>query len=237
MKRSDQWPVAGGRCGGRSDRRPVVGGQYGLGPGRRFRRMLLFILLTLVSGHWPLATLLAHESPIDHIDRTVQIFVQDGKLHLSYRFRCEERQVMLQLLQMDKNGDGKISDAEREAWFREVASNLVKQLHVEVDGRAMELEQLGTVRLDPDLSQTYEFVSPIQDLSVGEHKGLFTDEFSRAHPGQYKWSPRQINANGIDIDATEAPGLELQGSHPAMIVINLKILVRAIAATQPATKP
>ena len=201
---------------------------------RSMRRAIFLLGLILCA-----APLFAHESPIDHIDRTVQIYVQDAKVHLTYRFRCEERQVMLQLLQMDKNGDGKISDEERDAWFKNIADTLTKQLKVEIDGKTYPLTQLGNVRLDPDMSQTYEFVSPIEALAVGEHKGRFTDEFSRTHPGQYRWSPRQINANGIDIDASEAPGLEQQGPHPAMIVINLKVLVRALptATTQPTTKP
>src|SRR4051794_11994043 len=30
---------------------------------------------------------LAHDSPVDHVDRTVQIFVEDARLHVIYRFR------------------------------------------------------------------------------------------------------------------------------------------------------
>ena len=89
----------------------------------------------------------AHDSPIDHVDRVVQIYVAGGRLHVHYRFRCEERQVLLQLHQMDKNGDGKISDEERDAYFSGVAQQLLKQLHVEFDGEPLPLAIDGPVHL------------------------------------------------------------------------------------------
>lgn len=191
-------------------------------------------------GLLPLSALLAHESPIDHVDRIVTIFIEAGRLHVIYRFRCEERQVLLQLNQMDTDRDGKISDEERNAYFGTVAKELTKQFQVEVDGHALTLKSDGQVELAPDLSQTYALSSPIGELSAGTHTGRFSDGYSRAHPGPYRWRPRQINHNGIDVDAVAAPGLENIGPHPAMIVVNLKITVRpgvsSPASTQPASQ-
>lgn len=185
----------------------------------------------------PPSALLAHESPIDHVDRIVTIFIEAGRLHVMYRFRCEERQVLLQLNQMDKNRDGAISDEERNAYFGATAEELTNQLHVEVDGQALTLKSDGPVQLAPDLSQTYALSAPINELSAGTHAGRFSDDYSRAHPGPYRWRPRQINHNGIDVDAVAAPGLENIGPHPAMIVVNLNITVRPGTSSPASTQP
>jgi hypothetical protein len=140
---------------------------------------------------------------------------------------------MLQLQQMDTNGDGKISDSERAAYFASVAERLTKELHIEIDGRALQLSSDFPVRLAPALSQTYHLTAPLLALPVGAHTGKFSDDFSRTHPGPYWWSPRQINRNGIEVDA-DRPKLEELGPHPAMIVVNLRITVRPMPTTQPA---
>ena len=212
---------------------PLYSGERAGVRGRMAKRALvLFAFVACIAS--PLS---AHDSPIDHIDRVVQIYADAGRLHLIYRYRCEERQVLLQLHQMDTNHDGKISDEERDAYFGHIADQLTHQLHVEVDGRALPLTVDGPVQLAPDLGQTYHLSAPLGNLSEGSHTGKFSDDFSRTHPGSYRWSPRQFDRNGIDIDAIEAPGLEQMGPHPAMIVVKLSIVVRPRASTQPTTQP
>jgi hypothetical protein len=166
----------------------------------------------------------AHESPIDHVDRVVQVYIEEGLVHVVYRFRCEERQVMLQLFRMDKNSDGKISDDERAAWFEKEAKDITARLRLEIDGKPLTLTA-DSPSLAPDLSQTYHFTAPLPALSPGDHSGKFTDEFSREHPGDYRWRARDVNTNGYEVAATQAPGLEQLGPHPAMIVVNLRIRV------------
>ena len=170
----------------------------------------------------------AHESPIDHIDRVVKIYIEDGKVHLVYRIRLQERQVFFQLQQMDLDADGIISDAERNAYFKKIANQLTKDLRLEIDGKPMTLVSEHPVRLSPDLSQTYHLTAPLAALPVGNHTGRFVDDFSRTHPGDYLWTPRQINRNGIEVDAVDAPGIERLGAHPAMIFMNLRIVVREV---------
>ena len=46
------------------------------------------------------------------------------------------------------------------------------------------------VRLSPDLCQTYHLTAPLAELSPGVHPGKFSDDFSRTHPGAYRWHPR-----------------------------------------------
>ncbi len=196
-------------------------------------RTIAITALAVVTSLTP--ALRAHESPIDHVDRILQIYIEAGRIHVIYRFRCEERQVMLQLNQMDRNRDGKISDEERDAWFGAVADRLAKQLHIELDGRDLSLTCDGPVKLAPDLSQTYELSAAVGDLTTGSHHGKFSDDYSRIHPGPYRWRPRQINRNGIDVEAVAAPGLEVIGPHPAMIIVNLDVTVGLIPTSVPTT--
>jgi hypothetical protein len=169
----------------------------------------------------------AHDSPIDHVDRVVQMYVEGGRLHVVYKFRIEERQAMLQLHRMDADRDGKISEAERQSYFAAVTAELAKQLKVEVGGRELKLTSDAAVKLSADLSQSFRWRAPRGELAAGAHAGKLTDDFSRTHPGPYRYSPRMVEKGAVRVEVGEGPKLEQSGGHPAMIVLNFRVLVGA----------
>jgi hypothetical protein len=183
--------------------------------------------LTIVTLSILASAALAHDSPIDHVDRVVQMRVEDGRLHVVYKFRVEERQAMLQLHRMDVDRDGKISEAERQTYFAGVSAELVKQLKVEVGGRELKLAIDGPVKLSADLSQTFRLSAPLGELAAGTHVGKLTDDFSRTHPGPYRYSPRAVEKGAVRVEVGEGPKLEQAGGHPAMIVLNFRVVVGA----------
>jgi hypothetical protein len=183
-------------------------------------RWVFILLISTTPAH-------AHDSPIDHVDRVVQMYVEDGRLHLIYRFRIEERQAMLQLHRMDADRDGKISDAERDAYFASISAELLKQLKVEVDGRELKFASDGPVKLSADLSQTFRLSAPLGALAAGTHVGKLTDDFSRTHPGPYRYSPGAVENGNVRVEVGEGPKLEQVGGHPAMIVLNFRVAVGA----------
>lgn len=174
----------------------------------------------------------AHESPVDHFDRVVQIYIDEGKLHLIYKLHPQERQAMFQLQKMDANNDGQISDHERDAYFQAVYARLAQQLTIEIDGKRFQLSAADSVKLSPDLTQTFHMTAPIAALPAGTYKGRFIDDYSRTNPGEFVWRPRQLNKNGIEVDAIDAPVAEKNASHPTMIAIHLKIVVSAPKSPQ-----
>ena len=155
------------------------------------------------------------------------MYVEDGRLHLIYKFRIEERQAMLQLHRMDTDRDGKISDGERAAYLAGVTAELSKQLKVEIAGRELKLTSDGPVKLSADLSQTFRLSAPLGEPGAGPHVGRLTDDFSRTHPGPYRYSPRAVERGPVRVEVGEGPKLEQVGGHPATIVLNFRVVAGA----------
>ena len=76
------------------------------------------LYLLALSGFLVSLNSVAHESPIDHVDRLVKVWLADDGLHLSYRMRISERQALLQLRAVDTDRDGKISSTESGTFFK-----------------------------------------------------------------------------------------------------------------------
>ena len=166
----------------------------------------------------------AHESPVDHVGRTLRMWVEGDRLHLEYRLQLTERAALLQLARIDTDRDGKISDAEREAFFAGFASQLAGRFHVQIDGRPLELQPDASVQLDPGLGQTYRFTAPIASLATGKHAGQFIDDYSRAYPGPYRW--RQVPAtNRVTILLPDPAATQPTQSHPDILVLDFELAV------------
>ena len=129
----------------------------------------------------------AHESPVDHVDREFRLWVAEGRLHLSYRLQLAERAALLQLHQMDKDADGRISQAERDAYFTTQAERLGRGFTLELAGRALALTPSSPVQCDARLGQTFTFQTPQVALAPGRHAGRLADAHARAYPGPFRW--------------------------------------------------
>lgn len=130
---------------------------------------------------------IAHESPVDHVDREFRLWVAEGRLHLSYRLQLTERAALLQLHQMDTDTDGQISQAEREVFFTTQAERLGHGFTLELAGRTLALIPSAPVQCDARLGQTFTFQTTLPALAPGRHAGRLADAHARAYPGPFRW--------------------------------------------------
>jgi len=170
----------------------------------------------------------AHESPIDHVERELDLSVKDDQLLLRYRLRYSERALLLQIHQMDGNADGELSASETAAFFTAHAAMLAALFTVQVEGRAVKFQPVGAMRPDARLGQTYEFSAPLGNLAAGRHPGSFLDGYSRIYPGAFRWrrpgegSPRATRVEPL-IPPEAARSSPQQ--HPAWLELKFEIVV------------
>src|SRR4051812_7055021 len=107
--------------------------------------LILAIAVVLLAPIRPLA----HESPVDHVDRSIRIWIDGETIFLCYKLQLSERAAMMQLKDMDTDADGVVSNRERDAYFAAFSANLAKQLRVQIDERALELKPSGKAELLP----------------------------------------------------------------------------------------
>lgn len=182
---------------------------------------LVFVMMT------PLKPL-AHESPVDHVDRGIKIWITGGIIHLSYQLQLSERAAMMQLNKMDSDADGIISDRERDAFFAPFSESLAKQLHLQVGEKQVEMKPDGAAKLLPQFRQVYRFSGTLGALEKGKHFGKLIDDYSRSYPGAYRWDGPK---NGMSetgepiVTVTEAPKAVEAAGHPGVLVLKFEVAV------------
>lgn len=168
----------------------------------------------------------AHESPIDHVEREYQFQIKDGQLVMSYRLETTDRATLMELKQMDGNGDGKIADAERDAFLAKKADMIAKKFTLEVDNQPLKLSPVGPVVRDRKLGQTYLFSAPLPKLKPGTYSGKLVDGYSREYPGAFRWKalpePPTGNLRVNPLTPSEKPG---SPAHPPWIELNFEVVV------------
>jgi hypothetical protein len=170
---------------------------------------------------------LAHESPVDHVDRAIRIWIDGDSIFLRYQLQLSERAAMMQLKDMDADGDGAVSDRERDAFFSAAAAKLAPQLRIDLAERAVELKPSGRVELLPQFRQVYLFSAPVGALKSGTHAGKLSDAYSRNYPGVYRWdSAKERASSGPRVLAVEAPKSQESAGHPAVLVLKFNIVVQ-----------
>jgi hypothetical protein len=156
----------------------------------------------------------AHESPVDHVERTLRMWVKDGRLHFSYRIELTERSVLIQLHRMDKDGNGRISQSEKAEYFTTFRKAIAGQLEVTIGERRLPLRPDGDVKLSPGLRQTYTFSSPLPEALNGKMSGKLRDFYSARHPGTYRYVPKRNS--GLRVSAPS--GQKKIGVHSEIVL-------------------
>jgi hypothetical protein len=167
----------------------------------------------------------AHESPVDHVTRVIGLRIADGRLYLIYRIELGERASLLEMHKIDANGDGSISDEERDAYFKERAQRLGGEFELKLGEHAATLEAHDEVRLDAQFGQTYVFSTPLPALSPGRHGARLIDHFSWRYPGPYTWMAPQPSGERVQIEPTEAPRQDPH-DHPDALILSFDLVVR-----------
>ena len=166
----------------------------------------------------------AHESPIDHVDRTLQLYVKDSRLYVSYRLRQTDRAAFLQLRAMDRDRDGRVSRTERERFLNDFAKRLSKQLAGRFNNAMLRFRPVGAVKLHPDFSQSFLFAAKIGNLPPGEYHGRLTDYHSRSYPGSFMIYQGHSSArSALKISRNESKATQ---GHSRMLVVNFVVRIR-----------
>lgn len=128
-------------------------------------------------------TTFAHESPIDHIDRTISVGLVKRDLVINYRMRMTPRAALLQLRAMDRNDDGLINDEERSVYMGSVAARIRERMTVAVGDKPLRMDERAPALMHADLSNEFRFSAPLAGLESGKHVVKLEDDYTRQYPG------------------------------------------------------
>ena len=185
----------------------------------RFLPFLLFgWLATLSVAH-------AHESPVDHVDRTLTLWVQDGRLFVACRLQLTLRMALLQFHAADTDRDGAVSAPELAKFLEASAVRLRGLLRAEVGGRPLAWDTAIRTTLEPGLAQRFVFSAALGEVGKERWEGRLSDGFSAHYPGHYRFlNTGEIPTGAQRLLAEFAPETErLPGSHPARVVVKFTV--------------
>jgi hypothetical protein len=186
----------------------------------------LLIGLAFASAAWPTAGR-GHESPIDHVERELRLSAEDGQVQLVYRLLPTERATLMELRAMDADGDGTVSEQERDAFFAGKAHAIARLIELRIGDRPLPLAAVGSVRCDPQLGQTFLFAAALPALPAGRHPGTLVDGHSRDYPGGYVWKePGQGGSGGVRIEPVPSGNASGSRDHPPWLELQFEAVVR-----------
>ncbi len=151
---------------------------------------LMSAVMLIVSG----VVAEAHESPIDHVDRTISVGLAKRDLVINYRMRMTPRAALLQLRAMDRNQDGRVNDEEKSTYLRGVADQIRTRMALTVGEQRLVLVDIAPALMHPDLSNEYLFAAPLVSLRGGKHVFDLEDTYTRRYPGGVRL--RALNTAG-----------------------------------------
>ena len=161
----------------------------------------------------------AHESPIDHVDRSLRFSVRGGDLVLQYRLRKTPRAALLELRAIDEDGDGRISQTEREQYFESRGKRLAKLMRLVERNKAIPFEVSERVLLHPDFSQEFHFTARLE----GAENLEFTDGFSKTYPGSLVLEKSISDGKSPLLTIRESPKMSNKRGHVDLTVLELNI--------------
>lgn len=181
--------------------------------------LLVALAVTPLSGR-------GHESPIDHVERELWLVADNGQALLTYRLLPTDRAALMELKTMDADGNGTVSDRERDLFFATKAKAIAKRIDLNIDQFSMPLEPVGSVRCDPQLGQTFHFAAPMPALASGRHPGKLVDGHSRDYPGGFVWKePGRVGSEAVRFEpVAPVTGRRLQ-DHPPWLELQFNVVV------------
>jgi len=169
---------------------------------------------------------LAHESPIDHVNRVIRMDVKDEQLIIDYRLQMTPRTVLMQMRDMDVDGNGRIGDEERGTYFEASARDLKRALTLSRDEKPIRIKSSGNCVLRPDLSNEYYFAANLGELAIGKHAFIFRDSFAKKYPGSIRVNtPIPEAGQHVELSVSEQIGSQALRGHAAEVVLLIEIAV------------
>ena len=129
----------------------------------------------------------AHESPVDHVDRTMALCEKDGRLHLEVRLQITLRMALMQFHAADSNATGSLTDAALHAALQRTAADLHRLIAIEIGGKRLAWDAAVRVSLEPGLGQRFVLSAPLASPPGAALSGRLLDDFSAQHPGHYRF--------------------------------------------------
>jgi hypothetical protein len=168
---------------------------------RSWKRGALIVLASLA------APALAHDGGFGHSRRTLYVAAGSDGLILEYRLVLNRDEALLELTRMDRDGDGTVSAAERDRYFRERGQALAKNLEARTaEGRMVPL-RFVRCELNHSLTQTYHFA-----LATSANEIVLDDRNFPHKPGlvQVRHGPGLTVELARKVDLTHAERVPLR---------------------------
>lgn len=129
----------------------------------------------------------AHESPVDHVDRTLTLWVHEDRIFLLVRLQLTLRMALLQFHEADTNRDGRVDAAELAGTLETGGERLRRLVRVEVAGRSVAWDRSVRAALEPGLAQRFLLSAPLGQATKEKWEARLYDEFAGQYPGHYRF--------------------------------------------------
>ncbi len=154
----------------------------------------------------------AHGSGLYHSSRTMFVQINNQTISVDYRINMPVDQAWLEMIKMDSNNDGRISDKEKENFLTLKAENILENLHLSNTQVTIKLKTKNT-SLDSSISQTFTFEAnakgpfTLEDKNFLDQPGSFrlqSDDLTTAEPVNQN-NMNHVEKIKIKIEKAEKP--------------------------------
>jgi len=141
--------------------------------------------------------LLAHPFPTEELGRFSELFIYPDRVDVRYTLTLTRLLAIEEIAIMNRDGDNRISEEERSAYFRELQRTLLAGLELRLDGKRLPLSPKGEVQIKPPAYRVMHFEASFPRIGGGTHTIYYRDD---NYPGIL--GPVEITAfagEGIDL--------------------------------------
>jgi len=158
------------------------------------KKIVLIALFVLAGG----TCLLAHDGGFGHSRRTIWVSSNADSLILEYRITQNADEALLEVIQMDRDGNGQISAEERERHFAGMAKYLGQRLQFQTPAGSALPATFVRYELQNSLTQIYRFSVPTREPIIILEDGMYPHK-----PG----AVRVVTAAGLKAELAQATNL------------------------------